>query len=290
VSENVDKTRDFIAAYNRRDFDAALEHFDPEIDWVLPAQQRSDSCKGTEEVLRFWEGLDETFDELRLHPQEFVDGGDRVAVRLRFHGRGKGSGAELDTEMYHQVSTFVDGITVRIEYFASWPEALAALGAVRPCRADEREAILAIVNAAAEAYRGVIPADRWRQPYMPREELDAEIAAGVAFWGYEADGQLVGIMGIQPMDDVDLIRHAYVAPEGQRQGVGSALLERLASSADRRVLVGTWAAAEWAISFYRRHGFEPVTPEQKDALLKRYWTIPERQIETSVVLARPPLD
>lgn len=127
--ENVEKTRAFIDAYNRRDFDAAVENFDPEVDWVLPALQRSDSCKGPDEIIRFWEGLDDTFEELRLEPQEAVDAGDRVAVRLRFHGRGKGSGAELDTEMYHQVTTFRDGRMVRIEYFTSWPEALEAAGA-----------------------------------------------------------------------------------------------------------------------------------------------------------------
>jgi GNAT superfamily N-acetyltransferase len=164
------------------------------------------------------------------------------------------------------------------------------MGSVRPCRDDERTAILAIVNAAAEAYRGVIPADRWHEPYMPRGELDGEIAAGVAFWGYEANGELLGIMGIQRVRDVDLIRHAYVSPGSQRHGVGSALLEHLARSTTRRILVGTWAAADWAIRFYRRHGFERVSPELKDALLKTYWTIPERQIETSVVLAKPPFE
>jgi GNAT superfamily N-acetyltransferase len=164
------------------------------------------------------------------------------------------------------------------------------MSSIRPCRDDERAAILAIVNGAAEAYRGVIPADRWREPYMPRRELDAEIATGVRFWGYEADGALVGIMGIQPVRDVDLIRHAYVAPRSQRRGAGSALLEHFERSTTRRMLVGTWAAADWAIRFYRRHGFEPVSPECKTALLKAYWTIPERQIETSVVLAKPPLD
>src|SRR5919109_1338882 len=126
--ENVEKTQAFIDAYNRRDFDAALENFDPEVDWVLPALQRSDSCKGRDEIRRFWEGLDDTFEELRLDPQEAVDGGDRVALRLRFYGRGKGSGAELDTEMYHQVTTFRDGRIVRVEYFTSWPEALEAAG------------------------------------------------------------------------------------------------------------------------------------------------------------------
>jgi GNAT superfamily N-acetyltransferase len=160
---------------------------------------------------------------------------------------------------------------------------------VRPCRDDERPAILAIVNSAAEAYRGVIPADRWRDPYMSEDEFAEEIAAGVAFWGYEADGELVGVMGVQPVRDVDLIRHAYVSPAKQRHGVGGALLEHLTHSATRRLLVGTWAAADWAIRFYQRHAFELVTPEQKTELLKAYWRIPERQVETSVVLARPPL-
>ena len=162
------------------------------------------------------------------------------------------------------------------------------MATIRPCRDDERPAILAIVNAAAEAYRGVIPADRWHDPYMPAGDLDTEIADGVVFWGYESDDELHGIIGIQPMSDVDLIRHAYVAPGSQRSGVGGALLEHLMRSATRRVLVGTWAAAEWAIGFYRRNGFELVSPEQKTILLERYWNIPERQIETSVVLADPP--
>ena len=140
------------------------------------------------------------------------------------------------------------------------------------------------MNAAAEAYRGVIPADRWHEPYMSAEELDAELAAGVAFWGYELDGELVGVMGIQSVGDVELIRHAYVSPGSQRHGVGSALLERLPRSPTRPLLVGTWAAADWAIGFYRRHGFELVSPERKAELLRAYWTIPDRQIETSVVL------
>jgi GNAT superfamily N-acetyltransferase len=160
---------------------------------------------------------------------------------------------------------------------------------IRPCRDDERDAVLTIVNAAAEAYRDVIPADRWHEPYMPREELDAEIAAGVVFWGCEVDGELVGVMGVQPVDDVELIRHAYVAPGNQGRGIGGALLEHLLRGRTRRTLVGTWAAAEWAIRFYRRHGFEPVGPERTAALLQTYWTIPVRQVETSVVLAWPPL-
>jgi N-acetylglutamate synthase-like GNAT family acetyltransferase len=155
---------------------------------------------------------------------------------------------------------------------------------IRRCRDDEREAILEIVNAAAVAYRGVIPADRWHEPYMPESELDHEIASGVEFWGYESDGELTGVMGIQPVQDVNLIRHAYVRPGSQRGGIGGALIEHLMQHATRPVLVGTWAAAEWAIAFYRRHGFEQVTPEEKNRLLRRYWDIPERQVATSVVL------
>ena len=161
---------------------------------------------------------------------------------------------------------------------------------IRRCTEGEREAIFEIVNAAAEAYRGVIPADRWQEPYMPMEELDGEIAAGVEFWGYEEDGELLGIMGIQPLGEVDLIRHAYVLPESQGRGVGGALIAHLLRAATRPMLVGTWAAAEWAIRFYRGHGFEQVSPPRKDELLRAYWDIPERQVETSVVLANPPLD
>ena len=126
--ENVEKARDFIAAYNRRDLDAAVESFDPEIEWVLPARQSSDSCRGPAEVRRFWEGLDETFEELRLEPQEFVDAGDHVATRLRHHGRGRRSGLEINEAMYHQVATFRAGRMVRIEYFGEWSEALEAAG------------------------------------------------------------------------------------------------------------------------------------------------------------------
>jgi len=126
--ENVDRVRDFIDAYNRRDFDAAIELFDPEIDWVLPAHQRADSGRGPDHVIRFFEGIDETFDELQLLPQEFVDGGDRVATRLRHYAQGKGSGLVLDEELYHQVTTFRGGRIVRIEYFTDWNAALEAAG------------------------------------------------------------------------------------------------------------------------------------------------------------------
>jgi ketosteroid isomerase-like protein len=126
--ENVNKAQDFIAAYNRRDFDAAVESFDPAIEWVLPERQSSDSCQGPGAIRRFWEGLDDTFEELRLVPQEFVDGGDHVATRLRHYGRGKLSGAEIDEELYHQVATFRAGRIVRLEYFGEWSEALEAAG------------------------------------------------------------------------------------------------------------------------------------------------------------------
>jgi GNAT superfamily N-acetyltransferase len=158
----------------------------------------------------------------------------------------------------------------------------------RPCRDDERAAIVAIVNAAAEAYRGVIPPDRWHEPYMTGHELDSEMAAGVVFSGHEAGGMLVGVMGLQSVRDVDLIRHAYVLPGYQGRGIGRALLEHLRRMSTRRMLVGTWAAADWAIRFYQRHGFELVSPARKSVLLKTYWSIPDRQIDTSVVLANPP--
>ena len=148
--------------------------------------------------------------------------------------------------------------------------------------------MLAIVNAAAEAYRGVIPGDCWREPYMSLEELESEIAAGVAFWGYEVDGDLIGVMGIQQVRDVDLIRHAYVLPGSQGRGVGSRLLGHLQGLTTRRILIGTWSDAEWAIRFYQRHGYELVSPAEKTSLLKTYWTVSERQIETSVVLANRP--
>src|SRR5690242_8152929 len=126
--ENVKKARQFIDAYNRRDFDAAVEHFDPEIEWVLPVGQSSDSCQGPDQVRRFWEGIDETFDELQLEPQEFIDAGDRVATRLRHHGQGRRSGIVINEELYHQVATFRSGMMVRIEYFGDWREALKAAG------------------------------------------------------------------------------------------------------------------------------------------------------------------
>jgi N-acetylglutamate synthase-like GNAT family acetyltransferase len=156
---------------------------------------------------------------------------------------------------------------------------------IRRCNEQDFEAIYEIVNDAATAYRGVIPSDCWTEPYMPREELRAEIDAGIDFWGYEEDGTLAGVMGIQHVRDVTLIRHAYVRTASQRRGIGVALLESLHARTDRPVLIGTWADAAWAIRFYEKHGFTLVSPEEKDRLLRTYWTVSDRQIETSVVLA-----
>ena len=155
---------------------------------------------------------------------------------------------------------------------------------IRPCTDQDFEDIFE-VNDAAQAYQGVIPSDRCKDPYMPREELRREIEHGVRFWGFEQDGQLLGVMGLQDVEDVTLIRHAYVRTAQRRRGIGGRLLNDFRAQATRPLLVGTWAAAGWAIDFYRRHGFEMVPPDQVPLLLRRYWSIPERQIDTSVVLA-----
>jgi N-acetylglutamate synthase-like GNAT family acetyltransferase len=156
---------------------------------------------------------------------------------------------------------------------------------IRRSREGELDAMLAIVNAAAQAYRGVIPADRWHEPYMPRAEMEREIADGVAFWVAEEGGRVLGIMGIQDKGEVALVRHAYVSPKAQRKGVGTRLLRHVQGLAGKPVLIGTWAAASWAIDFYRRNGFAVVSHEDKERLLRTYWSIPARQAETSGVLA-----
>jgi GNAT superfamily N-acetyltransferase len=166
---------------------------------------------------------------------------------------------------------------------------MSTISAIRPCGSEDFAAILSIVNAAAVAYRGVIPADQWHEPYMPAAELAREIGAGVTFWGIERDRTLTGVMGLQRMRDVDLIRHAYVLPAGQRHGIGGALLRHLRAMSSRQMLVGTWRAAEWAIRFYERHGFAMVAPAAKKRLLETYWTVSPRQADVSVVLADPPL-
>ncbi len=156
---------------------------------------------------------------------------------------------------------------------------------IRQCDNSDFEVIYSIINEAAEAYRGIIPEDRWKVPYMDREELQHEIDDGVVFWGYEEDGALVGLMGIQDVMDVTLVRHAYVRTARQNKGIGGELLSELRKNAARPLLMGTWADAVWAVRFYEKHGFQLVTPEEKTRLLKKYWSIPERQVETCVVLA-----
>jgi N-acetylglutamate synthase-like GNAT family acetyltransferase len=156
---------------------------------------------------------------------------------------------------------------------------------IRASEATEFETMRAIINDAAQAYRGVIPADRWHDPYMSAEDLAREIEQGVVFWVAEQDGRLVGVMGIQDKQDVALVRHAYVVPSTQRSGVGSKLLRHVEGLTGKSILIGTWAAASWAIAFYQRHGFAVVSSADKDRLLRRYWSIPPRQVESSVVLA-----
>ncbi|GAF70442.1 unnamed protein product [marine sediment metagenome] len=155
---------------------------------------------------------------------------------------------------------------------------------IRPCRDADIEPIFEILNDAAEAYRGVIPPDRWNEPYMSREELRHEIAESVRFWGCEENGELLGVMGIQDVGDVTLVRHAYVRTRHRRRGIGSQLLDRLRTLTAKPILTGTWAAATWAVRFYEKHGFRLVTHAEKERLLRQYWSIPERQVKTSVVL------
>jgi GNAT superfamily N-acetyltransferase len=155
---------------------------------------------------------------------------------------------------------------------------------IRCCTDADFAAIFEIINGAAQAYRGVIPADRWREPYMAQDDLLREMANGVMFRGFEDNGALSGVMGIQDAGDVTLIRHAYVRTACRNRGIGTALLLHLRTLTARPVLIGTWAAATWAISFYRKHGFVLTDGEEKNRLLRKYWSIPERQIETSVVL------
>jgi GNAT superfamily N-acetyltransferase len=156
---------------------------------------------------------------------------------------------------------------------------------IRRCDGRDFEVIWEIINDGAQAYKGTIPADRWTEPYMSREKLQKEIDDGVVFWGYEEGGELAGVMGIQEVRDVTLVRHAYVRTSSQKRGIGGKLLSHLRELASRPILIGTWADAAWAIQFYERHGFQLVGGDEKDRLLKQYWTIPERQIDTSVVLA-----
>ncbi|HLN30272.1 MAG TPA: GNAT family N-acetyltransferase [Gemmataceae bacterium] len=158
---------------------------------------------------------------------------------------------------------------------------------IRRCDDHDFDLIWTIINDGARAYKGVIPEDFWTEPYMSRKELQHEIDAGVVFWGYDEAGTLVGVMGLQRVRDVTLIRHAYVRTSSQKRGIGGRLLSHLRELTNGPVLIGTWADASWAIRFYERHGFQVVGSQEKERLAKTYWTVPERQMERSVILADP---
>ena len=157
---------------------------------------------------------------------------------------------------------------------------------IRKCNQSDVDVIYEIINDAAQAYRGVIPQDRWHEPYMSKAELQQELQDGVVFWGVVDNDNLIGVMGIQDKGDVALIRHAYIRTDRRNEGIGSLLLRFLESTTEKEILVGTWSAAIWAITFYQKNGYQLVTESEKERLLRKYWNIPERQIQTSVVLAR----
>ncbi|MDI6763141.1 MAG: GNAT family N-acetyltransferase [Thermodesulfobacteriota bacterium] len=156
---------------------------------------------------------------------------------------------------------------------------------IRKCTDSDFEVTLEIINDAAQAYKGVIPIDCWHEPYMSREELIREIEDQVCFWGFEEEDALIGIMGIQDKGDVILIRHAYVRSNKRNQGIGTRLLRFLESTTEKPILIGTWADATWAVGFYEKNGYRLLPEKEKNRLLRKYWTIPERQVITSVVLA-----
>ncbi|HEY1406923.1 MAG TPA: GNAT family N-acetyltransferase [Spirochaetota bacterium] len=156
---------------------------------------------------------------------------------------------------------------------------------IRKATDSDFDTMYEIINDAAIAYKGIIPADRWHEPYMPKDELREQIRDGVVFWCYEENGSVIGVMGIQDRGDVDLIRHAYVRTSLRKKGIGGQLLTYLCSQTGKPILIGTWADASWAVNFYTKHGFRVVDVDEKNRLLRRYWNIPERQVETSVVLA-----
>jgi N-acetylglutamate synthase-like GNAT family acetyltransferase len=156
---------------------------------------------------------------------------------------------------------------------------------IRTCKDDDLPVLYAIINDAAQAYKGVIPADRWHEPYMPMDELRREIRDGVQFWGYESAGDLIGVMGMQDKGDVALIRHAYVKTKKRNQGIGTELLRHLEQMTSKPILIGTWADATWAIRFYENNGYRLLSRDDTERLLRQYWSIPDRQVTTSVVLA-----
>jgi N-acetylglutamate synthase-like GNAT family acetyltransferase len=156
---------------------------------------------------------------------------------------------------------------------------------IRKCTDSDFEGIYGVINEAAQAYKGVIPNDRWHEPYMPRIQLRKEIEDGVCFWGIEEGRALVGVMGIQDKGEVCLIRHAYVKTNCRNMGMGTRLLRHLESMTEKPILIGTWSDATWAIRFYQKNGYRLLREAEKNDLLTKYWNIPERQVETSVVLA-----
>ena len=157
------------------------------------------------------------------------------------------------------------------------------------CESANFETILEIINDGAPVYKGIIPEDRWHEPYMSREHLQADMNDGVVFWGFTDTSGLSGVMGIQAVHDVTLIRHAYVRTRSRNQGIGARLLRHLRTLAQGSILIGTWADAVWATRFYQNNGFALIEPiKEKDRLLRKYWKIPERQVETSIVLSDQP--
>ena len=155
---------------------------------------------------------------------------------------------------------------------------------IREATEKDFDEIYNVINDAAIAYKGIIPADRWHEPYMTKEELKTQIEEGVRFSCYVDDNKIIGVMGIQDKNDVDLIRHAYVITSQRKKGIGTLLIHELLKSSKKPILIGTWKAADWAINFYERHGFFVVPEDEKNILLRKYWNIPDRQVETSVVL------
>jgi GNAT superfamily N-acetyltransferase len=157
---------------------------------------------------------------------------------------------------------------------------------IRKCLPPDIEEMFAVINSAAQAYKGIIPSDRWHEPYIPMEELKDEIQDGVEFWCLVDEGRLLGVMGVQDRGQVTLIRHAYVQTLHQREGIGTRLLQHLEALTSGPILIGTWQAAKWATRFYERNGYCAVSRQETEQLLRQYWNIPERQVETSVVLAK----
>ena len=230
--------------------------------------------------------------DLRRAPEEWMEGPQAIAgAQARTLRRGAGAGFRaigyLPESAWHGCDS-VRAVARSCHEAHSHTDSSGpptSMVLIRKSRSTDLAAMLAIINEAAQAYRGIIPADRWHEPYMPQEELEKEIVDGVMFWVAEEDGRLSGVMGFQDKGDVALVRHAYIMPTLQRTGVGTRLLRHVESLASKPVLIGTWADASWAIDFYRRNGYTIVSNSDKDALLRKYWSIPTRQIETSVVLA-----